>query len=77
MGNICPGDAEMRFKDVHLADFRNTVSANSEYAVNGYPLGAPMFRSPETTLILRFGPPADLISLLYGEASTSSGPMFQ
>ncbi|SPQ26059.1 a9c2453e-7cea-46bb-903b-02bfd9aa8072 [Thermothielavioides terrestris] len=68
------GDGDMRFKDACLADFGNTVSVDSEYAVNGYPLGTPIFRSPETTLILPFGPPADvwsfgatLISLLYGE----------
>jgi serine/threonine protein kinase len=60
--NLCPDDAEMRFKDVHLADFGSTVSIDSEYAVNGFPLGTPIFRSPETKLILPFGPPADVWS---------------
>ncbi|KAK4034907.1 hypothetical protein C8A01DRAFT_18339, partial [Parachaetomium inaequale] len=75
MVNLClDGDGKMRFKDACLADFGNTVAVDSEYAVNGYPLGTPIFRSPETTLILPFGPPADvwsfgatIISLLYGE----------
>ncbi|KAL2014942.1 hypothetical protein VTK56DRAFT_6740 [Thermocarpiscus australiensis] len=76
MVNLChDGDqGKMRFKDACLADFGDTVSVDSEYCVNGYPLGTPIFRSPETTLELPFGPPADvwsfgatLISLLYGE----------
>lgn len=65
MVNLChngDGDNTMRFKDACLAGFGNTVSVDSEYAVNGYPLGTPIFRSPETTLILPFGPPADVWS---------------
>lgn len=67
MVNWCPdnstdGTGTMRFKDACFADFGNTVSVDSEYAVNGYPLGTPIFRSPETTLLLLFGPAANVWS---------------
>lgn len=65
-------DHDMRIKDVCLADFGNTVSVDSDEARKGYPLGTPIFRSPETTLVLPFGPPADVWSF----GATVSAPFF-
>ena len=62
MINRC-SDGDLRFKEVCLADLGNTISIDNEHALNGYPLGTPIFHSPETTLGLPFNTAADIWSL--------------
>ena len=52
----------MRFKDVEIADFGSTVSQESKYALDGDPIGTPIFRSPEAQLGMRWGTPTDIWS---------------
>ncbi|KAE8384375.1 kinase-like domain-containing protein [Aspergillus alliaceus] len=70
--NYGPGD--IRFKDVQLADCGSTVPADSAYALDGDLIGAPIWRSPEAHLRIRWGTATDiwsfgalLITLLYGD----------
>ncbi|KAF2272472.1 kinase-like protein [Westerdykella ornata] len=60
------GQGEPRFKEVQLADFGSTVHMHSSYALNGDPIGTPIFRSPEAHLQMRWGTATD-ICLMYGE----------
>lgn len=53
---------EVRFTDVQLCDFGSTVPEDSEYALNGDPIGTPIFRSPEAHIQMRWGKPTDIWS---------------
>ncbi|OBT86263.1 hypothetical protein VE02_05865 [Pseudogymnoascus sp. 03VT05] len=62
-----------RISTARLADLGNTVPNDSEYARNGFPIGVPIFRSPEAALRLPWGCSTDiwslgttLISLIWG-----------
>lgn len=68
------GQGDTRFTDVMLADCGSTVHGDSEYAKMGDIIGAPIFRSPEAQLQMRWGTATDiwslgamLISLIWGE----------
>ncbi|KAJ0417874.1 serine/threonine protein kinase [Aspergillus carlsbadensis] len=52
------GSNEARFAQVQLADFGSTVHRESGHALDGDPIGTPIFKSPEAQLSM---------SLLYGE----------
>jgi len=67
------GPGVVRFADVKLADCGSTVHSNSVYAKEGDIIGAPIFRSPEAQLQMRWNTATDiwslgtmLISLLWG-----------
>ncbi|KFY43571.1 hypothetical protein V495_03882 [Pseudogymnoascus sp. VKM F-4514 (FW-929)] len=62
-----------RISTACLADLGNAVSIDSEYARDGFPIGAPIFRSPEAALRIPWGCATDiwslgttLISLIWG-----------
>ncbi|KFZ12317.1 hypothetical protein V502_07148 [Pseudogymnoascus sp. VKM F-4520 (FW-2644)] len=62
-----------RISTACLADLGNTVPKDSKYAKDGFPIGAPIFRSPEAALRLPWGCSTDiwplgttLISLIWG-----------
>lgn len=52
-----------RISTACLADFGNTVRNDSKYAKDGFPIGAPIFRSPEAALRLPWGCATDIWSL--------------
>ncbi|OBT75111.1 hypothetical protein VF21_05498 [Pseudogymnoascus sp. 05NY08] len=52
-----------RIITARLADLGNTVPNDSEYARDGFPIGAPIFRSPEAALRLPWGCSTDVWSL--------------
>ena len=52
-----------RISTARLADLGNTVPNDSEYAKDGFPIGAPIFRSPEAALRLPWGCSTDIWSL--------------
>ncbi|KFX97766.1 hypothetical protein O988_04689 [Pseudogymnoascus sp. VKM F-3808] len=62
-----------RISTARLADLGNAVPIDSEYARDGFPIGAPIFRSPEAALQIPWGCATDiwslgttLISLIWG-----------
>ncbi|KAK0115528.1 hypothetical protein ONS96_013982 [Cadophora gregata f. sp. sojae] len=62
-----------RISDTCLADFGSTVREDSEYAREGFPIGTPIFRSPEAALRLKWDRATDiwsfgttLISMIWG-----------
>lgn len=55
-------DEKMRFDEVQLCDFGSTMPEDSEYALNGDPIGTPIFRSPEAHIQLRWGRLTDIWS---------------
>jgi len=59
--NYRPGG--IRFADVKLADCGSTVHSNSGYAKEGDIIGAPIFRSPEAQLQMRWNTATDIWSL--------------
>jgi len=59
--NYGPGD--IRFADVKLADCGSTVHSDSGYAKEGDIIGAPIFRSPEAQLQMRWHTATDIWSL--------------
>ncbi len=54
--------ADCRFAEVVLADCGSTVHVDSHYALEGEIIGAPIFRSPEAHLQLRWGTATDIWS---------------
>ena len=48
--------------DVQLADLESTVSENSRHAIEGDPIGTPIFRSTEAILQMRWGTATDVWS---------------
>ncbi|KFY05428.1 hypothetical protein V491_09138, partial [Pseudogymnoascus sp. VKM F-3775] len=66
-------EQKTRVVTARLADLGNTVPNDSEYARDGFPIGAPIFRSSEAALRLPWGCATDiwslgttLISLIWG-----------
>lgn len=43
-------EGHIRFSDVQLGDLRGTYPADSKYAREGTPVGAPMWSSPEVIM---------------------------
>jgi serine/threonine protein kinase len=56
------GQGNMRLADVKLADFGSTVHMDSRYATEGDFIGAPIFRSPEAHLQMRWSTTTDIWS---------------
>jgi serine/threonine protein kinase len=54
--------SDIRFSEVQVADLGTCVNTSAEYAKDGTLIGAPMFRSPEACLGLRWGTPTDIWS---------------
>ncbi|OXV07872.1 hypothetical protein Egran_04364 [Elaphomyces granulatus] len=66
-------EGEVRFSDVQLGDLGGTYPADSRYAKEGTPIGAPMWTSPEVIMETPWNTATDiwsfgtlLISLIYG-----------
>ncbi|KAK2610078.1 hypothetical protein N8I77_003535 [Diaporthe amygdali] len=66
-------DSENRFTEVQLADMGSSYREDHKYALQGAPIGAPMWRSPECLFELPWNTKTDiwsfgtlLISLIYG-----------
>ncbi|KAL1861716.1 hypothetical protein Daus18300_008685 [Diaporthe australafricana] len=66
-------DKSNRFTDVQLADMGNSYPESHSYAVQGEPIGAPMWTSPEVLMYMSWDTKTDiwsfgtlLISLIYG-----------
>jgi serine/threonine protein kinase len=57
------GAEHERVSTACLADLGNAVSIDSEYARDGFPIGAPIFRSPEAALRIPWGCATDIWSL--------------
>ena len=55
-------DDNIRFSDIQLRDFHNAYRAGSKRARKRYPIGAPVYRSPEALSTLLFGPATDVWS---------------
>jgi serine/threonine protein kinase len=55
-------ESDIRFSEVLLADFGSCVPSTSNYAKEGQPIGAAIFRSPEANLKLPWGTPTDIWS---------------
>jgi serine/threonine protein kinase len=55
-------ESDIRFSEVLLAEFGNCVPSNSNYAKEGQPIGAAIFRGPEANLKLPWGIPTDIWS---------------
>ena len=51
-----------RITNVQLADLESTVPAESKYAIEGDPIGTPIFRSTEAILQMRWGTATDVWS---------------
>ncbi len=66
--------ADNRFADVVLADCGSTVHVESRLAQEGELIGAPIFRSPEAHLQLRWGTSTDIWSFGTTVRSTRSFP---
>ena len=56
------GNDDNRFTAVQLADLESTVPEDSPYALDGDPIGTPMFRSPEAHIEMRWGTATDIWS---------------
>lgn len=52
-----------RISTARLGDLGNTVSNDWEYAKDGFPIGTPIFRSPEAALRIPWGCSTDIWSL--------------
>ena len=61
-----------RFSQIQLADFGCTVHKDSEDAMNGKGIGAPIFRSPESHLCMRWGSATDIWS--FGAMVSNTSP---
>lgn len=54
--------SEQRFTDVQLADLESTVHISSRFCEDQDEIGTPIWRSPEASLGLKWGPPTDIWS---------------
>ncbi|KAI9845813.1 MAG: hypothetical protein M1837_004493 [Sclerophora amabilis] len=66
-------EGDIRFSDIQLGDLGGTYPADSKYAKEGTPVGAPMWTSPEVIMEAPWNTATDiwsfgtvLISLIYG-----------
>ncbi len=66
--------ADCRFAEVVLADCGSAVHVDSRYALDGELIGAPIFRSPEAHLQLRWGTATDIWS--FGTTASLRSPLF-
>lgn len=65
------GPGNIRFTEAQLADCGSTVPEDSRYAMEGDIIGAPIFRSPEAHLQMRWSTATDIWSL----GTTASDPV--
>lgn len=55
-------DQANRFTDVQLADMGNSYPESHEYALEGQPIGAPMWSSPEVLMHMPWDTKTDIWS---------------
>lgn len=70
-------DPDGRVSNAYLADFGSTVREDSEYAKEGFPIGTPIFRSPEAALRLPWDRATDIWSFGTTVSIHANQPLFR